>query len=352
MSLNEAKVCLFNQMEKGRLVSTDEIQDILKTIHETELEHNELHELNSWIEDIATLAPFKTYIQDHSINEIIIHDEENLQIEVDGNLHSKTWIPNDVSLKKFMDYLTIQEHQTWNYLKPFCSFKKVIFGIPFRVTVIHQSLSPNLKPKIFLRKLRSHILNLSDFSVTEEEKNFLEKIVHEKKNVLVCGATGSGKTTLLSSLLQEIPENEHVVLMEDVHELILERKFFTYLLADEEAPKKTLKEYCKYSLRLRPDRIIIGELRGEETVPFLLSMNNGHKGLMSTIHSKSAKDAPTRLAMLFSLYSNNQQITYELALKLICANVEIVVYMENKKIKEVVQILGCEGVTPYYEKIF
>ena len=87
-------------------------------------------------------------------------------------------------------------------------------------------------------------------------------------------------------------------------------------------------------------------------MPFLLSMNNGHKGLMSTIHSKSAKDAPTRLAMLFSLYSNNQQITYELALKLICANVEIVVYMENKKIKEVVQILGCEGVTPYYEKIF
>ena len=352
MSLEEAKSCVFNQMEKGRLVSSAEVQGILKSLHEIELNMNEAEYLDKWIEDIANLSPFKAFILDQSINEIIVHDEENIQVEIHGSLVSTTWDNKDVCLKKYMEYLTIQEHQTWNYLKPFCSFKKVIQGISFRITLIHQSLTPNSRPKIFLRKLRSHELNLSNFDLTFDESQCLRRMIYEKKNVIICGSTGSGKTTLLSSMLQEIPENEHVVLLEDVHELILEKKFFTSLLADEDSPKKTLKDYCKYSLRLRPDRIIIGELRGEETVPFLLSMNNGHSGLMSTIHAKSAKDAPTRLAMLFSLYSDNQQISFELALKLICANVDYVIYMENKKMKEVVQIIGCEGTTPYCEKIF
>jgi Flp pilus assembly CpaF family ATPase len=352
MSLENAKICLFNQMEKGRLVSSLQVSEILKTLHEIELNTNELNYLNQWIEDISNLSPLKKFIENHLVNEIIVHDEQHIQIEINGDLIPETWITKDISLKKYMEYLTIEEHQSWNYLNPFCSFKKVIQGVPFRITLIHQSLTPNLKPKIFLRKLRCHELTLENFKLSTEESLFLRKITHEKKNVIICGSTGSGKTTLLSSLLQEIPENEHVVLLEDVHELISEKKFFTYLLADEQTPKKTLKDYCKYALRLRPDRIIIGELRGEETVPFLLTMNNGHSGLMSTIHAKSAKDAPTRLAVLFSLYSQNQQISFDLALKLICTNVDYVIFMEKKKIKEVVQIIGCEGTTPYYEKIF
>jgi len=339
-------------MEKGRVVSSQEVCEILKTLHEIELNTSELDFLNQWIEDISNLSPLKKFIENNTVNEIIVHDEQNIQIEIYGSLIPETWTTKDISLKNYIEYLTIQEHQSWNTLNPFCSFKKVIQGIPFRITLIHQSLTPNSKPKIFLRKLRCHELGLLNFKLSDEETHFLKKIIHEKKNVIICGATGSGKTTLLSSLLQEISEEEHVVLLEDVHELILEKKYFTYLLADEGVAKKTLKDYCKYALRLRPDRIIIGELRGEEAVPFLLTMNNGHSGLMSTIHAKSAKDAPTRLAVLFSLYSQNQQISYELALKLICTNVDYVIFMEKKKIKEVVQIIGCEGTTPYYEKIF
>lgn len=352
MSLNEAKLCFWDQMEKGRLVSSKEIQEILKKFDEIELNHDQIEALDSWVEELANLKPLQAFIQNDQINEIIVHDETNIQIEIQGQLSFVKWHSDDYHLKKMMEFLTVHEHQTWNYMKPFCSFKKIIQGVSFRITMIHSSLSPNSIPKLFFRKLRSHELKLTDFDLSVEECSLLTKMVCEKKNVLICGATGSGKTTLLSSLLQEIPEEEHVVLLEDVHELILDKKSFTYLLADEDTPKKTLKDYCKYSLRLRPDRIIIGELRGEETVPFLLSMNNGHRGLMSTLHAKSAKDAPARIAMLFCMYAQNQQISFELALKLICANVNYVIFMENKRIKEVVEILGCEGVTPYFEKIF
>jgi Flp pilus assembly CpaF family ATPase len=103
---------------------------------------------------------------------------------------------------------------------------------------------------------------------------------------------------------------------------------------------------------MRPDRIILGEMRSVEVTPFILSMNNGHKGLMSTIHSSSAKDSLARVALLFSLYSDNQNIDYTLIMKLICSNIDCVIHIEDKRVKEVIRVLGSNGEVPYFEDLY
>ncbi|MFZ4712104.1 MAG: ATPase, T2SS/T4P/T4SS family [Bacteriovoracaceae bacterium] len=352
MSLVIAQELFFNRMEKGSLMEADELVHFLKSERETDLTLFETIDLNTWLERLNTLFPLREFIDDTLVNEIIVHGEDGIQIDKQGKLQTFPWHKMDVSLVQMLELMALRENQAWNYQKPFGSFALKIRHHHFRATLLHSSLSPDQKTKLFLRRLKTGELSLDDFDLSIDEKNFLTEQLINKKNILFCGATGSGKTSLMSAMLKEVQDNEHVVLLEDTHEICLNKDHFTYLLAEEDTEKKTLKDYCKYAMRLRPDRIIIGELRGEEAVPFLLSMNNGHKGLMSTIHAHSAIEAPMRLAMLFSLYSKTVNMNLELVLKLVCSNVDYIVHMKDKKINEVVQLLGCEGSTPYVEKIF
>jgi Flp pilus assembly CpaF family ATPase len=103
---------------------------------------------------------------------------------------------------------------------------------------------------------------------------------------------------------------------------------------------------------MSPDRLIVGEMRSNEVVPFMLAMNTGHKGLMSTIHANSGVDALLRIALLFSLYSENHEIDFSLITKLTCKNIDYVIHMENKIIKEICRVIGAEGETPFYEIVY
>ena len=103
---------------------------------------------------------------------------------------------------------------------------------------------------------------------------------------------------------------------------------------------------------MSPDRLIVGEMRSTEVVPFMLAMNTGHKGLMSTIHANSCGDALSRIALLFSLYAENKEIDFALITKLACKNIDYVIHMENKKVKELARVLGSEDVTPYFELLY
>ena len=106
----------------------------------------------------------------------------------------------------------------------------------------------------------------------------------------------------------------------------------------------------KYSMRMSPDRIILGEIRSAETESFLLAMNTGHNGLISTIHANSAKDAIERFALLFKIYSS-KDLSYELVLKLICNNIDYVIFLKNKSVKEVISVYGSEDNQIFYENL-
>ena len=152
------------------------------------------------------------------------------------------------------------------------------------------------------------------YSYGEELLSELNISISQGAFYFLTGPSGSGKTTFLNSLVNEIPSDEHIVCIEDTKEIYLEDKLHTRLLSQKEQ-NKSMKDYCKYALRMSPERILLGEIRAEEIVSMILAMNTGHDGFMSTIHANNAKDTLHRLALLFNIHSNtgtsisyNQQV--------------------------------------------
>jgi type IV secretory pathway ATPase VirB11/archaellum biosynthesis ATPase len=247
----------------------------------------------------------------------------------------------------WLEVVSLTYKQNWNVQHPFCSFYGEIFAKSYRFSLIHGSTSPLGISKLVLRKISSTPRKLSDFKETIS----LKALIHEKKNLIIAGSTGSGKTSLLSSLISQIPLDEHLAILEDTFEISCLHPYQTRLLSGS-SEATSLKTYLSYSLRLSPDRIILGEMRSHEVVPFLMAMNTGHRGLLGTIHASSAHDALYRIALLFVLYSGEAGLNFEKVMELICRNLEYVVFMENKKVKEIIKILGCDKGVAFFETTF
>lgn len=309
--------------------------------------------LEEWFKLIHEQSFIKDLIPNKEMNEIIFHSNNFVQV-LSSNKKESHPIKN-LSLEDYQlsfELLALKHNASWNFSHPFVSFFSLIFDHPFRVTLIHYSTSANSKSKIFLRSLKKTSPTLDLFQEKSKTIDFLTEQLHSKKNILISGSTGSGKTTFLRALINEISPQEHLIVLEDTHEIVSASPQHTSLLAQNELLNKSLKDYCAYALRMSPDRLIIGEMRSSEVVPFLLAMNTGHKGLMSTVHANSAGDALTRIALLFSLYAENKELDYKLVTKLVCKNIDFVVHMEDKRIKQIARVLGSEGETPYFELIY
>ncbi|WP_374962033.1 CpaF family protein [Spongiibacter tropicus] len=188
-------------------------------------------------------------------------------------------------------------------------------------------------PCLSIRKFRKDPLTAEELlaggSITQEALDFLTKSVGNRKNLLISGATGSGKTTLLNILSQYIPAGERIVTIEDAAELQLRN---THVVRLETRPANnegvglvSPGELVKNALRMRPDRIIVGESRGAEVVDMLQAMNTGHAGSMSTVHANSAQDAVTRLEMMVGM--SGFKGSSELILKMIGSALDMIVHI-------------------------
>lgn len=306
--------------------------------------------LEHWYENVSSYKFLKDFISEVDFNEVIFHSESQIQVDQGDGL--SCWEHEGLSRENYqlaLETMALKHQISWNYTDSFASFQVTLNGQKFRATLTHYELSPYKVSKLFLRKSSQRTPDLESFSIAPETKVMLQTFMKDKKNILISGATGSGKTTFIRSLLQEINESEHVVVLEDTHEIPAVHEGFTHLLS-REMPGKSLKEYCAYAMRMRPDRIILGEMRSSEVVPFLLAMNTGHKGLMSTLHANSSSDALKRVAQLFCL-SQGGTIDYSLVLKLVCTNVDVAIHLENKRVREVIEVLGAEGDQVYFNHL-
>ena len=166
----------------------------------------------------------------------------------------------------------------------------------------------------FADKLYVYLFLISFGSMTKEMALFLETAVINKKNILVSGGTGSGKTTLLNVLSQFIPEGERIITVEDSAELKLTHENLVSLEARpaniEGKGKVTIRDLVINTLRMRPDRIIVGECRGAEALDMLQAMNTGHDGSLTTCHANSPKDALTRLENMVMMAGYELPYTY------------------------------------------
>lgn len=339
-SLVRARQLLVGWLNKGVIPGWEEFFHELPVLDSaTELEDikENFSRLTTW--------PFLEEILKEEGTEFFFHTPASSQrLSLSGEKFGISVPLNDEEWQLWLEIISLRFHQNWNVEHPFVSFYGDLFGEHYRLSLIHGSCSPQGKSKLILRRLSGSPLPLDAFGETTE----LSRFVKNKKNILIAGSTGSGKTSLLTSLLTLVEEHEHLVILEDTYEILSQHAHQTRFLSGS-TPQTSLKSYLSYSLRLSPDRILLGEMRSHEVVPFLMAMNTGHRGLMGTIHASCAPDALHRAALLFSLYGGEAQLNFDKVMELLCRNLEYVVFMENKKVKEVIKILGSENGTPFFE---
>lgn len=280
-------------------------------------------------------------VQDFA-EEYIFHSPKNIQIKLHGiNLYEQINFTSE-EFELALMIICIKNEIKWNLTNPFVSFDYQ----GYRATIIHSSCLNNLGSKLFLRTKNKINIKIEDFDFSSYLAN---KIVQEHKNILIAGSTGSGKTTFINSLLQLADEDEHVIIAEDTFELASPHTNYTRFLS-QDIEGYSLENYLSYAMRMRPDRIILGELRSYEVIPFLLALNTGHKGLMSTIHANDSRDAIKRIALLYKL-NCSRDIPYEVILKLITQNIDHIIFLKDKKVIEFVNVLGSNKDEVFLEEI-
>lgn len=307
--------------------------------------------ISSWYQNIVNLAYLKSF-EEPQLHEVIVHSIENVQLIYSENKKQTRLNLSTEDFQLSLETLCIQALQDWSYNRPFTSFSYQLRGHDYRMTLVHASISQNGQSKVFVRHFHHDLQRLEDLRLSDDLQKLLKKYVHEKRNILITGPTGSGKTTLLKGMLNESNPAEHLIVIEDYPELNLKRENTTQLIAEPENPKKDLHSFCSYAMRMRPDRIALGEMRGAEVTSFILSMNTGHKGMMATLHANSAIDTVMRIVTLFGLYSEREFLSSEQLVSLVCQNIDGVIYMEDREVKEVIELRGAERGVPYYESVF
>jgi pilus assembly protein CpaF len=239
---------------------------------------------------------------DLDVTEITINGFNNIWIEVAGQMNRTSLeFDSEHHLYLFMKEICRDLNTDISLLQPFVNGQWRNFRV--HITSEHVTKTGFL---ISMRRIRTHSWQLDDlqkrdfFAANQREQ--VEEILCSKKNILVVGPTGSGKTSFLGAMIHHLPESERCLLLEDTEELHIPNSSSNKLLTfdqDQSLVKKVeLQDLVKQSLRMRPDRLIVGEIRGSEAKDLLLALSTGHSGSMGTLHANSAAEALLRLEML------------------------------------------------------
>lgn len=342
--LSDIRIKFQKNISKGRILTFDELieANLAEDLDESE-EFNEL--IKTWYDSFFEMS-FLPKINS-KMEEVFIHSACKMVIKDNASSYNYDSNINQSDLDIFFDLITLRKGIDWNYNDPFVSFDFQVQEKKTRISLIHHSTTSDGISKMFIRITNKSCIPISLYAQNEM---FFEQLIKTKKNILISGATGSGKTTFANSLLGLIDSEEHVVLIEDIEELIPPNSTSTKLITDSKSSKKSMNKYLEYALRMSPDRIILGEIRSKEVESSLLAMNTGHNGFLTTIHANSAHDALQRMALLFKIYSTHD-LNYELILKLITSNIDYVIHIEDKKIKEIIDVFGSNQESIFFEAL-
>jgi len=300
------------------------------------------------VDELAGYGPLESLIKDDRINDILVNGPTKIFIERDGRLEitSLRFIDNDHVLRVIRRILAHLGRRI-DEASPMVDAR-----LPdgSRVNAIIPPLALD-GPCLSIRKFRKQPLLSGDLlqygTLDNDMLAFLTAAVERRCNLIVSGGTGAGKTTLLNVLSRFIPHSERIVTIEDAAELQLEHDHVVRL---ETRPSNiddhgeiTARELVKNALRMRPDRIVLGEVRGEEVMDVLQAMNTGHDGCMSTVHANSPEDAMLRFEMLAGLAKfHGTEATLR---KMIAAGIELVVQIARmpngqRKVVSITEIAG------------
>ncbi|MHC1700865.1 MAG: CpaF family protein [Humidesulfovibrio sp.] len=257
-------------------------------------------------DEVLGLGPLEPYVKDPTVNDILVNGYRNIYVERKGILElTPARFKDDDHLRKIIDRIVSRVGRRVDESSPMVDAR---LADGSRVNAIIPPLAID-GPSLSIRKFSKDPLELSDLirfgALPPEIGEVLQGIVHCSLNVLISGGTGSGKTTMLNVLSRFIPEEERIVTIEDAAELQLKQAHVVRLetrpMNIEGRGEVTQRELVKNCLRMRPDRIIIGEVRGAEALDMLQAMNTGHDGSLATIHANTPRDALMRLETMVAM---------------------------------------------------
>ena len=302
----------------------------------------------SIFDSIRGLDVLQKLIEDESITEIMINGPDNIFIEKDGKIvKSNERFTSKEKLTDIIQIIVAKANRRVNDVTPIVDTR-----LPGgdRVNVVLDPIAIN-GPVVTIRKFLNNAIDmdylLSVGSITREAALFLKKLVVSGYNIFVSGSTGSGKTTFLNILSNYIPREERIITIEDSAELkILNNDNLVSLevrQANTEGKNEiTIRDLIKSSLRMRPDRIIVGEIRGAEALDMLQAMNTGHDGSLSTGHANSPADMLTRIETMVLMGAD---IPLAAVKSQIASAIDIIVHLGRMKDKsrKVLEIDEIEG---------
>jgi pilus assembly protein CpaF len=331
------------------------------------LEENELpigFNRDGLVEDILNevfgLGPLEPLIHDPTISDILVNTYNQVYVERFGKLElTNTIFKDDSHLKRIIDRIVSQVGRRVDESNPMVDAR---LQDGSRVNAIIPPLAID-GPMLSIRKFSKQKLSMENLieleTLTPEMAELLKSVVKARLNVLISGGTGSGKTTLLNVLSGFIPSSERIITIEDAAELQLQQE---HVIRLETRPpnvenKGTVvqRDLVRNALRMRPDRIIVGEVRGAEALDMLQAMNTGHDGSMTTLHANTTRDGLRRLETMILMDGTN--LPDKAMREQISSSIQVLIHVSrqsdgSRKVVKISEITGMEGEVISLQDIF
>jgi pilus assembly protein CpaF len=301
--------------------------------------------------DILGYGPLEPFLQDPTVTEVMVNGSDQLYIERAGKIEeTDATFLDDAHLLRIIDRIVSQVGRRIDESSPMVDAR-----LPdgSRVNAIIAPLALR-GPSLTIRKFSRNALTLEDLiglgTLNQQAADFLAQCVRGKLNILISGGTGTGKTTLLNAVSAYVPGDERIVTVEDAAELRLLQR---HVVSLESRPPNVegegeirIRDLVRNALRMRPDRIIVGEVRGAETLDMLQAMNTGHDGSLTTVHANSARDALHRLEMLVLM--GGVELPVKAIREQISGGFDLLVHIGrlvdgSRRITQITEIAGMEG---------
>lgn len=285
-------------------------------------------------DEVMGLGPLESLLGDPTVTEIMVNRRDQIFVEHRGTLSlSKVQFSSDQSLMNVIERIVSTVGRRIDIASPIVDARLVDGS---RVNAVIPPLA--LKgPCLTIRRFSKTPISVAQLvgwgALTQEMCNFLKLLVDERKNIVISGGTGSGKTTLLNALSSFIPDGERIITVEDAAELQLQQ---AHVISLETRPPNlegagaiTIRDLVKNTLRMRPDRIVVGECRGGEALDMLQAMNTGHDGSMTTAHANTPEDLLRRLETMVMM--SGMELTLRAIREQIVSAVTIVVQIARRR---------------------
>lgn len=301
-------------------------------------------------DSLRRLDILQIFVEDSSVTEIMINGKDHIFVEQNGRLRElEVGFDSMEKLQDVIQQIVAGCNRVVNEASPIVDAR-----LPngSRVNIVMNPVALN-GPIVTIRRFPERPITmerlLRNDSISLEAAEFLEKLVKARYNILISGGTGSGKTTFLNVLSRYIPSEERIITIEDSAELQLQElpnlvRLETRNSNVEGCREITIRELIRTSLRMRPDRIVVGEVRGAEAIDMLQCMNTGHDGSMSTGHANSSGDMLSRLENMVLM---GMEMPLSAIRQQIASGVDIIIHLgrlrdKSRKVLEIQEIVGCE----------